>query len=105
MSLKSSLILGVAVTAGCGVALLTFTGCVAEPGYPGDPGYYDDGPEVGFFGDYGWGHDRDAGHRGYQSRGGHDGGHGGGHAGGGGGGSHGGGGGGGHGGGGGGHGR
>ena len=50
----------------------TMTGCVVEPGYDEDEGYgdtYESGPEFYIFGDFGHGHsDRDAGHRGFESR-------------------------------------
>lgn len=59
----------------CAVLLLTFlltlNGCVGVvgPGYDG-PGY-DYGPDFWIFGGYGHGHwDRDAGRRGFESRGG-----------------------------------
>jgi len=70
------------IRAACGGALLvSLTGCVGVvgPGYYEGPGFVDYGPEVTVFGGWGRGHfDRDAGRRGFESRGGahgHFGGH------------------------------
>ena len=67
-SLKTLAVSGLAVLMGGGLLIFTLTGCVGVVD-GGGPDVVVAGPPAVFVGGW-WGHDRDAGRRGYESRGG-----------------------------------